>query len=161
MAPFEIATLRPLLLLQRIVQSPEIPAQGVVVVLSAWDEELGEMEARESHAATIASPELLLCFRDSANTHDEAQAARRWAQRSNDFIVVTSAYHQLRAFLTFVKVFQGTSVRLWNAPAPSGWEKFEGELRKIEEYQAKNHVATYREGLDHLTWRDSYSCAGV
>ena len=76
-------------------------------------------------------------------------------------MIVTSAYHQLRAFLTFVKVFEGTSTRLWNCSAPSAWEKFDEELRKIVQYQLKGHVASYAHGLEHLAWRDSYNCAGA
>lgn len=144
-----------LLLMQRIVQSPA-PPPGWVVMLSAYDEPPHEDAARRTKASSFGEYSAPLAH----NTYDEARFVRSCNQWS-DVIIVTSAYHQLRAFLTFVKVFQGTGVRLWNAPAPSGWEKLDGELAKIAEYQARGHVATYREGRDHLAWRDSYNCAGA
>lgn len=155
MKPLEAAQL-----LQQIVQSPAPPANAIVVVLSARDEDAGESYARCEHAKTIPSPKIVL-HADAANTYEEAIQALRWATRGQDVVIVTSAYHQLRAFLTFVKVFHGTGVRLWNAPAPSGWEKLEGEMAKIPEYHAKGHLASYRDGLDHLAWRESYHCAGA
>lgn len=142
-------------LLQKILQSPEPPAGAVVLVLSARDEEPGEQEAREKRAAEIREPQIVLHL-DAENTHEEAVSALKWARRDHDFVIVTSAYHQLRAFLTFVKVFEGTGVRLWNASAPSAWDKLEDETLKIAQYQAKHHVASYDEGLMHLLERDGW-----
>ena len=148
-------------LLQRIVQSAE-PPKGLIVVLSAWGEDAQETKARHTKAHQLAERLRADMWMPLAgNTHEEAQGTLRAAVFSDNIIIVTSAYHQLRAFLTFIKVFEETTIRLWNAPAPSAWDKLEGELQKIAAYQAKGYVASYAEGLAHLAWRDSYNCAGA
>lgn len=136
--------------------------QGVVAVLSAWDEAAEEMTWREAEVAGLQSVTRL----HGAHTYAEAQAGimelAHWD--AEDLTIVTCAYHQPRAFLTFLRVLQETgldrTVRLWNAPAAGRMEKLAEEWRKITEYAAKGHVASYEDGLRYLDWRDTASvCA--
>lgn len=149
-----------LLLFSKILASPE-PPRGRVAVLSAMREGGDEQAQRIDRARSLSRRLLgvedvwMLC---GSNTYAEAMDARERYAQASDLIIVTSAYHQIRAFLTFVRAFGDTSVKLWNAPAPSSWEKLEGELQKITGYQLKGHVAGYAEGLEHLAWRDAYTC---
>lgn len=100
----------------------------------------------------------------SMNTLDQARNTVRIAKehRWETILVVTSPYHLLRAFLTFVKEahvqdWQGTivmqSVHLPWERVPSGRKKtalemLEVEVGKIQRY-SKN-LATLREGLHYL-----------
>lgn len=128
--------------------------QGLVLMLSCWDESGEELAYRRT---VVAGRSLSL---RGAHTREEAELAL--AQRTDgehDLTIVTSAYHQLRAFLTFLKVLQerglDRTVRLRNAPAASRMDKLAQELDKIAAYQAKGHVASFEDGLRYLQWRDS------
>lgn len=126
------------------------PAYGPAVVLSAKNESPEENMARYTYA-------LERCKRvipaQGANTYEEAVAAVAQV-RAGHLTIVTSAYHQLRAFLTFVAACGDQTIHLWNLPMPSAWEKFSGELEKIALYQHKGHVASWEAGLHHLDTRD-------
>lgn len=143
------ATERELLLARVLV--PDV-SRGTAVVLSAWDEVAGEQRRRFAQ-----SPEGCISLHGE-NTRDEAE--RAVALRSgDDLTIITSAYHQPRAFLTVLKVLidQGIArtVRLWNIPAPSPMRELAHEWTKITEYIAKGDVATVEQGLTYLTWRDT------
>ena len=61
-------------------------------------------------------------------------------------ILVASAFHQPRAFLTFLKAIENSKIKLqiFNAPCkdyPQKLDLFNLELKKIKEYQIKGHVA--------------------
>src|SRR6267143_5387708 len=135
------ATERELLLARILV--PDV-SRGTAVVLSAWDEAPTEQRFRFAHSPTD-------CISlHGENTRDEAE--RAVALRSgDDLTIITSAYHQPRAFLTVLKVLidQGLSrtVRLWNLPAPSPMQELAHEWRKISTYQSKGDVATVEQGL--------------
>lgn len=128
--------------------------RGEAVLLSGWDEPMEDWQLRTSHAIDCAVITPLI----GANTHAEAQAF--FAMRAPpDVTIVTSAYHQVRAFLTFLRVLEeqgfARTVRLWNAAAPSRMEPLAEEWQKIAEYQAIGHVASYEAGIEYLNWRDS------
>jgi hypothetical protein len=136
-----------LTLLGRVLQ--DRPHAGVVVVLSGDTDE----ESQE-RLASVSGPYVIPV---ATNTHEDALWTRRNLETGDDLVLVTSAYHQLRAFLTFVRVFRGTAVRIWNAPAPSEWGHLVDEARKIAAYQRKGHVASYAEGLAYLAQRSTGS----
>ncbi len=137
-------------LLARVLVPDE--SRGTAVILSGWDEP--PMDQRLRFAMTPSDAISL----HGENTRDEAE--RALALRSgNDMTIITSAYHQPRAFLTMLKVLidHGLSrtVRIWNRPAPSPMTRLADEWHKILEYQAKGDVATAEQGLLYLDWRDS------
>ena len=153
------ATERELLLARVLVPDTPHP-EGTAVVLSAWDEARTEQQDRFRH--TIGHGHCLSLH--GAHTRDEAE--RAVAMRSgDDLTIITSAYHQPRAFLTFLKVLHDAGlarmVRLWNVPVPSRMERLAEEWHKITDYQAKGHVASLEEGLAYLDWRDRQVTACV
>jgi CMP-N-acetylneuraminic acid synthetase len=143
------ATERELLLARVLV--PDQP-HGPAVVLSAWDEQEAEQRTRFQHAIGDA------ISLHGENTRDEAERAVT-LRSGNDITIVTSAYHQPRAFLTFLKVLYDhgleRTVRLWNIPAPSRMDRLAEEWHKITEYQAKGDTASVEQGLLFLDWRDA------
>ena len=106
--------------------------------------------------------------RVSQHTQDQAVEVmklvreRKW----NKIILVASAFHQLRAFLTFLKVRGEFPVAIYNAPVENlSWFEnthwgdnrlrlLEKELEKIAEYSKKGHLATFKEGLEHQQWKE-------
>jgi len=144
-------------LLMRVLGSA-CPHRGLIVPLSGWDESPAEFAARGVRASEFVGRVVPL---HGPHTHAEAVQfmGERHEEDGADVILVTSAYHQLRVFLTFLAVLKDwgldRTVRLWNAPAPSGMEKLALEWQKITDYQQKGHVASYDDGLVYLDWRDS------
>lgn len=105
----------------------------------------------------------------SQNTYEEAENVVRMARhnRWKAIILVTSPYHQYRAYLSFVKsVYRAKrekKLRLVNAPAshvqwwrvPDGLDVtrldlLAGEFQKIADLQKRGHCATYEQGLAYL-----------
>ena len=113
------------------------------------------------------SPSKVELETESQNTHEQAVAlvARAVEEEWNHVIVVASAYHHYRAFLTILRELQregvADKVRLMSAPAtqPWGWapdgmdqtrlELLGEEFRKIATYPA-DHIASYADGLEYL-----------
>lgn len=101
----------------------------------------------------------------SQNTHDQAREVIKIAKEKNwrKVILVASEFHQLRAFLTFLKEKNGYPLKIYNAPSKKSWfdkslgktrlALLVGELRKIKEYQIKSHVATAQEALNYQAWK--------
>lgn len=136
-------------LLARVLAGSPVPAMPTVV-FSAYREVWDEQRARHLHAISRGGE---IHYLYGEHTRHEAELALEWYQASAmDICLVTSAYHQLRAFLTTLKVAQerGWTGRLWNAPAPSSMEKLGQEYEKIARYQAKGDCASYEDGLAYL-----------
>lgn len=151
-------TERELLTAHVLTGSPPLRLGLHALILSAREEGPEEHLAR----TLVGSQFHIQTYLNAANTHAEAVAALSdplTRTGSPDLVIVTSAYHMPRAFLTFLQVLKDhgleRTVRLWCAPAPSGFQKLSGEFLKITEYQAKGHVARYDEGLAYLEWRNS------
>jgi hypothetical protein len=122
---------------------------GPAVVLSGRKEPIDETPFRLAWAQQHCETVLLF---DGAHTQDEAHLAL--AQAGTDLTIVTSAYHALRAFLTFVQVSGTTPLKLWNLPVPSSMDRLADELQKIERYQQAGHVASYERGVQYWRWRN-------
>lgn len=106
----------------------------------------------------------------SQNTHEQAVQAmkiikkREWGK----IILVTSHYHQLRAYLTFLKVMNEfkMKVSIYNAPVRNlSWyqktikqknrlQLFDDELNKIDLYLNKNHISSFKTGLKYQEWKE-------
>lgn len=84
-------------------------------------------------------------------------------------ILVASNYHQLRAFLTFLKVLfeEGleNKIQIFNAPVrnlhwyeTTPWGRridiLETELEKIDNYFLEGHVASYKQLIDYYKWKE-------
>lgn len=142
------------------------PFEGLIVKFSAWDEETDDTTFRDAMLERLTG-ELLAPL--GAHTQQEAQLAGRiiamGRDRVSDVLLLTSAYHQVRAFLTMLQALHDhgidRTIRLWNVPAASRMDKLPDEWRKIAEYQAKGHVASLEDGLAYLDWRDRQGAACV
>jgi hypothetical protein len=109
-------------------------------------------------------PERLIVDNASQNTHEQSVWLAREIRRRGwqAVTLVVSAYHMPRAFLTTVKALADTPCRVMPLTPIARWhgspdgqlhtraELLADELRKIEEYGAKGHVASYAEGLAYL-----------
>lgn len=143
-------------LITRLLMEPPAPCCELAVLLSSYNERSTEATFRQAQLARFKAPCLT-----PVGPHTSAEARMVLTQRGerNNLVLITSAYHQPRAFLTFLRVLQEQglerTVRLWNAPAPSDTRKLAQEFRKIAEYQSIGHVASYGEGLAYLDWRDT------
>lgn len=138
-------------LLARVLSDP-CPTRGLIVVLSAWDEDADDTSFREAAYRRLTGQ--VLRPRE-AHTRAEAEACLPVMLAHGTVILLTSAYHQPRAFLTFLKVLQEAGadrrIQLWNKPAASRLDKLPEEWQKIRRYQ--EHVASIEEGLAYLDWR--------
>lgn len=101
----------------------------------------------------------------SMNTRDQAinilvmAKIKRWKK----IILVASHYHQYRAFLTFLKFFQESKIKIEIINSPvndlpwfkkNKWGKridlLESEFDKIDIYMKKNHLASYKYAINYL-----------
>jgi uncharacterized SAM-binding protein YcdF (DUF218 family) len=127
------------------------------------------------------SPELIKHVdEESIIVEDQSQHTRQQAENViqlcknnnwNSIILVGSHYHQYRAFLTFLKVLIEESLhqtlKIINAPADQlDWFKPHGyggnryelmykEFEKIQAYSINGHVASYKEAIDYLKWKET------
>lgn len=102
------------------------------------------------------------------HTRAEADATLRLANSHGwkKLLLVTTEYHQYRAFLTWFKAIRDTASEIDIAMAPvSGYPDFHGETRdegltrefeRIDEYQKKGDVASFQEGVVYLSEKKNY-----
>lgn len=108
---------------------------------------------------------------NSKNTREQAKEVIDLCKKFNwkSIILIGSHYHQLRAFLTFLKVLIEEKLEneliIYNAPEnklewfeETGWGKrielLQNELIKITTYQSLSHIASYKEAIKYLEWRE-------
>lgn len=136
------------------------PLGATVVQLSAYEEPDSERLARQYVVDRLHPNRVIRPY--AAHTYAEAGEALSVVTDGEDVVIVTSAYHQPRAFLTFLRVLQEMGrahrVTLWNAPAPTTYDPGD-EAEKIRRYQAKEHCAEYHEGLTYLAQRSRLAVA--
>lgn len=133
---------------ERIVEDDRVHVKDVVVWL---------LDRGIKKSAILADDQ-------SINTLDQAKHVLAIAQERlwKKIILVGSAYHQLRAFLTFLYQAKkiGWQGRIINQPAYIDWdarpggrsktaqELFQEEIEKLDEY--KENVATAEEGIEYF-----------
>lgn len=124
----------------------------------------------ESNILFIKGPE----NKDERNTYTEAQEVMKEVKKNNwkNIIIVTSAFHQPRAFLTFLKEAKNSNlfdqVKIFNAPvyhswfkstidtSVSRWDQFlgingeKGEFNKIKEYD----LVSIKEAIEYQKWKE-------
>ncbi len=123
------------------------------------------VEAKEKLLSTGIPEAMIIMEDESLHTRDQAVRVIRMADQSkwHRILLVASAYHQYRAFLTFLKARAeaGSALEITNAPArglswteENPWGRridlLDAEFKKIEEYRALGHVATFAEGIEYL-----------
>lgn len=115
------------------------------------------------------APDRIVREPDSQNTHEQAEQLARLcdAMAWGRVLLATSPYHMPRAFLTCLRELQraGLTERVHLVPLSASQAPWTGcpdglsttradlltdELRKIDEYCARDHVAAYEDGLAYL-----------
>jgi uncharacterized SAM-binding protein YcdF (DUF218 family) len=142
-------------------------AKHIVVSGGAVGEHLGSFSPQQICDALVAAkiPANIITLEDqSKNTHEQAVHMFALAKKNTwkHMMLVASAYHQYRAFLTFLKQYNETkaSCDISMAAALPNWfteerwgtrlELLEGELTKVEEYKKLGHIAAYEEAVTYL-----------
>lgn len=83
-------------------------------------------------------------------------------------ILIASAFHQPRAFLTFLRAMKDAKlkIQIFNAPAPglpwfektplgkTRFELLEEEFGKIEKYYKEGHLVSIQEAIDYQRWKE-------
>jgi uncharacterized SAM-binding protein YcdF (DUF218 family) len=160
----------------RVNVGMELLTQTMVacVVLSGGRDELPRWQGAERIRTALiqdrgVDPRLLLTDPASMNTHEQAVNVVAMA-REHDWtrlVLVASAYHQYRAFLTFVRelrrqklerrilvVSRPATVAPWYG-TPAGCDVrrialLEEEFGKMRKYARLRHVSTYKDGMLYL-----------
>jgi len=105
---------------------------------------------------------------DTGSENTREQAAQVADITAGPILLIASAYHLPRAFLTFAPALDARITPVAATPpwceAPHGMTEtrldlLATELAKIEEYRALGHVATYEAGIAYLTAWESNGTA--
>lgn len=138
-----------------------------LVVLTGGVNGPGVIGARRARAELMGmgvAPSRITCEIGSTNTRGQAEALALQAasQGWRRMLLVASAYHMPRAFLTFIHAMR-SDCQVLPVPAsqspwggcPEGVEQTRlallgSEMAKIETYRKKGHLASYAEGVEYL-----------
>lgn len=111
----------------------------------------------------------LILEENSINTRDQAIEVMKIAREKKwkKIILVTSIYHQARAYLTFVGTMYETGMLIkiiseparglsWFERTPRGTRLkiIHGEIKKINLYLYKGHVANWKTILEYQKWKE-------
>lgn len=140
----------------------------IVVSGNSFAPEHGSLNAHDYRNALLEDrvPETqILLEAKSLNTRQQGINIMEMVKKKGwkRIIIVASHYHQYRAFLTFlqartdaqsnVDIINGWMRNLsWTRKEPYGIriDLLEGEFDRIEQYQQKGDVASFKEGIDYL-----------
>lgn len=143
-------------------------ASRVVVTSSAHDYAYGSLPShvlvRKLQAQGLLSMHII--WEETAeHTRGEAESTLRLAQKHGwkTLLLVTTEYHQYRAFLTFVKTMRDMNMELELVVVPENEfppfhdktreEAIVEEMERIAAYQQKGDVASWQEGIAYLQKR--------
>ena len=106
----------------------------------------------------------------SQDTYQQGQEAMKIIRKNKwkKVILVASHFHQLRAFLTFLKTMQEAKlkIQIFNLPVKNlswfkktylGKSRFElltEEFKKISQYAKKGHIASVKTALIYQKWKE-------
>ena len=144
-----------------------------IIVSGGYDNPPFSLPAKKLKKELIkqgVSPKKIILEQDSQNTREQAKNVmeivkkRKWKK----IILVASHFHQPRAFMTFLKAMKDARMKIFifNAPAkelswfnelPSGFSRFQllgKELKKVNQYQKKGHLADLKEVIDYQKWKE-------
>ncbi len=112
----------------------------------------------------------ILVAPNGQNTYEEAEDVMKMAKEKKwkKIILVTSHFHQPRAYLTILMAMkkQNIKIEIINAPVRnSSWfkkvflgknrmELLNGEFEKIKEYEKKGHLLSPREAIKYQQWKE-------
>jgi len=106
----------------------------------------------------------------SQNTYEQGIEIMKLVKKNRwkKIIIVASHFHQPRAYLTFLQAMKDTKlkIKIFNAPARElSWFKntfpglsrlrlLENELKKIDAYSKKGHLANIKEAINYQMWKE-------
>lgn len=143
-------------------------APRMVVTSSAHDYAYGSLPAHVlvRKLQSLGLPEEHIVWEETgAHTRAEADATLRLAEKHGwrSLLLVTTEYHQYRAFLTFVKAMRDMNLDIELTMVPENEfpqfhsktheEVIAGEMERIATYQQKGDVASWEEGITYLLSR--------
>lgn len=154
----------------RVAKAAELYHAGyaprIVLTSNADNWDYGSLPSRKLVAALLeyGVPEQDILWEETApHTRAEADRTLRIAQERGwkTLLIVTTEYHQYRAFLTWFKVMKDQNLNLTLLMAsvdefPDFYtdtreDALAREFTKIAEYGEKGDVASLKEGIDYLT----------
>ncbi len=107
---------------------------------------------------------------NSQNTHEQGREVMKIAKKNKwkRIILIASHFHQLRAYLTFLKAMKdlGLKIQILNAPSRGlPWfrktslgstrlQLLEEEFKKINKYIKKGHLVTISEAINYQKWKE-------
>ncbi len=161
----------------RINKAVELYKNGIVskIVFSGniVDRNYGSFPFEEAKPLILAGgvPEEAIIHENvSLHTQQQAVEVVKMALENGwkKLVLVASAEHQYRAYLTFLREVLNTNsgIALFNAPArnlnwfvDSGWgmrfDRLSAEFERIEKYSALGHLANYQEVVEYQKWKES------
>ena len=161
-------------LFHRVPKAAELHRSGyapfVVVTSNALDETYGSLPSNRLVPELLrlgVATDAIISEETAAHTRAEAESTMRIARERGwkSLILVTTEYHQYRAFLTWLKTMQdlGMDLRIMTASVEE-FPSFKNETReqalvhefeRISAYQEKGHVADWTEGVEYLLEKGS------
>lgn len=146
-------------------------AAKIVVSGGAADKGYGSFPAKDLAQSLVKmgiAQKNIISENESFHTREQAVNVMALAKKNKwkKIILVASHYHQLRAFLTFLKATQEAKIKLQIINSPvrglpwfekNKWGKridlLESEFRKIEEYS--KHMADFSDAILYQEWKEN------
>lgn len=116
------------------------------------------------------SSDRIILENKSQHTRDQAVEVMKLVKEKGwrKILLVGSHFHQLRAFLTFLKAMQEANLKIqiinapvrdlpWFKPSPFGptrIELFTAELIKMEQYSKDGHIANIDKAIEYQEWKE-------
>src|SRR3989344_3758733 len=156
----------------RVDKSYELFLKGlapIILVSGGLENYPGSIHARDMKNYLVGkgvSEDRIYLEENSQNTYGQAREVMKIIREKNwgKVILVASEFHQLRAFLTFLKERGDYPVIILNAPSKKSWfnkslgiirwKLLVGELKKIKEYKKKGHLASIKEAINYQKWKE-------
>ena len=161
----------------RINKAAELYKSGVVskIVFSGniVDKDYGSFPYEEAKPLLLKSgisEDDIIHENKSLHTQQQAVEVVKLAIKNDwkKLVLVASAEHQYRAYLTFLREVLNTKsgIAIFNAPArnlnwfvDSGWgirfDRLSAEFERIEKYSALGHLANSQEVVEYQKWKES------
>lgn len=140
--------------LQEAVMNRRIQEKDILKATKTWDIDLGAKYMQDKALAMGIPAGNILVENESLHTRENAEYTLALLKKLNltSIILVTSAFHQLRTYLTFSKVFSPHNIQIINYADFNGWNSatwflskanrklVDSEAERIKLYKKKGHL---------------------
>lgn len=114
----------------------------------------------------------IITIKAGMNTYEEAEEVIRLAKEKQwrKIILVTSHFHQTRAYLTFLMAMKRNNIHIeisnnpvrnlpWfeydtSSSGKNRKERLREEFEKIKQYQEKGHLVSFKEAIEYQQWKE-------